>query len=177
MRSGLPVRNYLLSLPLAALAFVALAVVEESQAFLPALGLGVAPPSSLPPEASSEAEQAVRRFNAALERAYAQGSAAPLGTGAASPSLQAALEAELSHAATGPATKGLALDVFMVLDAEPDREGGWEVTTEETWASSPIEGKTRARLRFRYRLAREARGLRVDEMIPLLPEPVRGRNP
>jgi hypothetical protein len=168
------VRRYLLTLPVAAVAFMGLAVVDERETFLAAWGFGgPAPASTAPTAASAEAEAAVRAFNAALESGYAEGSAAPLAGARVSPDVLRAVEAELSHPLTGAASRGLRLLGLSFVQVEPAGEGGWTLTTEETWGrpDSPGAGAP-SRLRFRYRLGPSGEGLRIEEMTPVLPEPV-----
>lgn len=167
-------RRFLLTLPLAAIAFMGIAIVDERETFLAAWGLGAPEPPATPATAApAEAEEAVRAFNALLEQCYAAGSAAPLGGARVSPDVLRGVEAELSHPAAGAASRGLRLLRLALVQVEPAGEGAWSLTTEETWGGpAPGSARIASRLRFRYRLATSGEGLRIEEMTPVLPEPV-----
>lgn len=166
-----PVRRYLVALPVAALTFMALAVLDERETFLSALRppSPPAPVAAGPSAESDRAVEAVRAFARALETAYRDGSSEPLAPLALSPELRAELALELGDARLRPATAGLALRNFELLAVEPAGEGAWQVTTDETWMGAA--GGKRHRLRFRYALAGLAGDLRIDGMVPMLPEP------
>jgi hypothetical protein len=166
------VRRWLLTLPLAAIAFVALAIVDERETFLAAWGFGgPAPTSTAPTAASAEAEAAVRAFNTALERCYAEGSAAPLAGVRVAPDVRHAVEGELAHAASRAAARGLRLQGLSFVQVEPTGESAWSLTTEETWGH-PEPGTARSRLRFRYRVVLSAGGPTLEDVTAVLPEPV-----
>ena len=153
---------------------MALAILDERDTFLAAWGLGgpASPPAGAK-AASAEAEDAVRTFNATLERCYTEGSTAPLEGARVSSDVLRAVAAELAHPVAGPASRALRLTRLAFVRVEPSGDGGWSLTTEEVWgwpAASPA--RTASRLRFRYRLAPAGDGLRVEEMTPVLPEPV-----
>jgi hypothetical protein len=83
------------------------------------------------------------------------------------------VEAELAHPATGAASRGLRLLGLSFVQVEPAGEGGWSLTTEETWGRPDSGGADAlSRLRFHYRLGPSGEGLRIEEMTPVLPEPV-----
>lgn len=168
-----PVARYLVALPVAALAFMALAILDQRETFLSAFGSpALAPPAASGPTPESDrAVAAVRELAAALEEAYRDGSVGPLARVAIAPPLRAELDLELGDPRLRQASAGLELGDFELLSVEPVGDGGWQVTTDETWSAA--DGKSRHRLRFRYALSARAAGLRIDEMLPILPEPVR----
>ena len=167
-RSGLPVRRYAAAIGVAAAGFLALSMVDQRDVFLSAWGLAPGPAVVKSGE-GAPAEHAVRGFLGALEAAYGAGDAASLGTISISEPLREEVASELAHPLTRAASAGLVLSRLEVLRVEPRPPAGGEVATDETWTSPT--GR-RSRLRFRYRLATDGEGLRVNEMTPLLPEPV-----
>lgn len=170
--SGLPVRRYLASLAVAALAFMALAILDQRETFLGALLPGrSAPEAGAAPDQAAEADRAVgavRAFNAAVGEAYVRRSSAPLEGVAMSDAVRAELELEIGDRVAGPAATGLRLTDLEVLRVEP-AGGAWQVTTDETWSGAGVT--SRHRLRFRYRLVPAGERLRVEEITPILPEP------
>ncbi len=151
-----------------------LAIVDERETFLAAWGLRGATPAPTAATAESvAAEEAVRAFNGALERCYADGSTLPLEGTRVSSDVFRAVEAELSHPVAGPASRALRLMRLAFVRVEPSGDGGWSLTTAETWGwPEPAPARVASRLRFRYRLASSGGGLRIEEMTPVLPEPV-----
>lgn len=167
----LPLRRYLLTLPIAAAAFMGLAILDQRETFLAAWGFSAgAPVTTGPTQASAEAEETVRAFNRVLERCYADLSVMPLRGERVAPELVRFLEAEISHPEAGGAARGMRLTKLSFVQVEPAAAGGWSLTTDETWGWDD-PARRPSRLRFRYRLAAAGGGLRVEEMTPVLPEP------
>ncbi|HEU5250192.1 MAG TPA: hypothetical protein VFW15_09405, partial [Thermoanaerobaculia bacterium] len=125
-------------------------------------------------EADVPAERAVLEFVAALEEAYRIGRVAPLEALPLSPLVREEIASELSHPVTRAASAGLTLRRLEVLRIESRPPEGWEVSTDETWV---VPGGARSRLRFRYRLGRDGDVFRVNQMTPLMPEPVSETRP
>ena len=170
---GIPIGRYLLTLPVAAVAFIGIAVLDERETFLAAWWPARAALAAVEGSGrdSGRAIEAVRTFGAALERAYGLGSPEPLKGVSMAAALRAELAAELSDPRLRPFCAGLALTDLTAVQLEPSGAGGWRVITGETWSGPGEAG--RHRLRFRYTLSPEGKGFRIDEMTPVLPEPVR----
>ena len=169
-RPGLPVRLYLLAIPICVLAFIALALMDQPQTLLSLL------PSKTPASASrmastresAAAEALVRRANAALEACYREGSDSAL----QSVPFSTEMRSQIVQDSAFQHRRGLSphhIANFTVLKVEPEGTG-WSVTTDETWTAA--DGRA-SRLRFRYALVPVGAGLKVASMTPLLPEPVR----
>ncbi len=181
-RARLPLSRYVVAVPLAALLFVAVAVIQEKETFLPLLGLGASAPAAagaLAPESERQARQLVDRLNRQLQGCYAAGDAGALSALPLAAGLLARLQLELRFAlAQGePPPRLEALEVLQVASTS---HHGWSVTTDETWAwgSPGSAGAYRRRLRLRYDLAAQERGgLLVEEITPLLPDPARAARP
>jgi len=172
-----PVARYFIALPVAAVLFMALAIVDEREVFLSALGEPQRPAAPVEETSNPEAERAVaavRGLAAAVQAAYRDGSSKPLTAVALAPELRAELELEVAPRDGRERVSELALNEFELLSVEPGGDGSWSVTTDETWVASG--GGERHRLRFRYRIAENAGTFRVDEMVPILPEIERAAN-
>jgi hypothetical protein len=159
------VRSYAGTLLVATVAFLGIGIVDQRDYFLRTWGFRS---DARPADAEGlRAEGAVRAFLAALQAAYRTSTAAPLEPVALAPGLRQEIAAELAHPAAHGGSAGLALTSLDVLRVEPLPRSGFEVTTDETWTSPA--GRD-SRIRYRYRVGQD---LRIDEMTPLLPEPVR----
>ena len=168
-RGGLPVGAYVATLLAAAVGFMALSILDQKDLFFTAWGFTTAPaPAPVAVADGSAAKAAVRQLNSALETAQTRGDSSALDSVPLSP----ALRGELLDAVSRGGGSDLALAEFEILRLEPRPLSGWEVTTDETWKSAG----SRSRLRFRYRLSQSDRVLRIDEMTPLLPEPVSAKS-
>lgn len=162
------------ALPLFALLFIGLSMLDQRETFAPLLGLS--PEASAPagPEADlargAAAERTVRDYNAALAESQRTGAPGALTTLAA-PVLTAELGAELSFSRgqRDPPLELIRLEVLSVEPA-PGAPGSFTVLTDESWAAAEPAGKS-SRLRFRYTVAPAAGELRVEAAVPVLPEP------
>jgi hypothetical protein len=170
-KPGLPVRAYLLTIPVAVLLFLGVALADQPDTLLSLLPRKA--PVSVQPEAPTPQSQAavalVEAFNASLAAAYEAASPEPLRRISISSELQAQIvqELELLKTLGLPAPKPGAGSVLQV---EPTSQGGWEVTTEESWSAA---GGLASRLRYRYGLVPEGGRTVISSMDPILPEPVR----
>lgn len=171
---GLPVRRYLVWLPVAAVGFMLLAMADQWQTFASLFGIEPASPVdlALSPEVKARAEQAVREFNAALEGSYRAGSVTADDGALLSTELRDSLERELEfvEAHRLPFATTSSAIAFRESRALPDES--IEVVTEEVWTSSAAVPGRRSRLRFRYRVRIADNGTRVESMRPIMPRAV-----
>jgi hypothetical protein len=168
----LPVARFLLTLPAAALAFIAIAILDQRETFLSAWG--ITPPAPAVAKSTPGSEQAlaaIGAFNRAMERAYRLGSAQALAEVSLGGELRSRLTEEFSYLPALARASGMELSDFKVISVEPSGAGGWRVTTDETWAAA--NATRRNRLRFRYVLLAAGGAPRIDDITPILPEPVR----
>ena len=172
----LPVRRYLLAVPVGALLFMALSLVVERETFFSLFKM-FDPPASPDPAASRPAQALVERCNRAIEAAYRQGGPSPLGQ----VPMAAELREELARAVTYARARRepplrLASQAFIRVEPLPGG-AGWTLETDEVWVWDAAQGTPagRSRLRFRFRLAEAGGSLRLEEMTPILPEPSRAR--
>jgi len=165
---GVPVRRYLVWVPVMAVTFVVASIVQEWPVFRDALGL--APPSAEAAGTSEALVQAVRRFDTVVGTTYATGSTEALSPDVAAPEVVDDLRRELAFAAGRPHEGPLALASFSFLRVDKVETDRWTVSTEETWAN-PDDRAQAQRLRYRYLVARFQTGFRVEAVDPVLPEP------
>ncbi|MBI5527433.1 MAG: hypothetical protein HY897_13955 [Deltaproteobacteria bacterium] len=162
-------------MPAAVLAFMAIAVMDQREVFLPLAGLGPeAAPAPSRPEAAAAAERLVRGYNAAIEAAGPGGGADRLDAVALSGDLRSATRRELAFARTLPGVCPLRSAAFAVRLLDPLPSGGFTVETDETWTPDCPPGVSSprpSRLRHRYTII-DRNGLRIEQAVPVPPDPV-----
>lgn len=122
----------------------------------------------------AEAKRLVLELNYQMEAAFRTGAPPAAGASPVSPSLAGEIAADIafSRSAGEPA---LAAEVLEVLDVAPRDGGGWSVVTKEAWRPAPPQPAPGGSFhsRYRYTIAAEGGRLRIEEMVPILPEPPR----
>lgn len=166
---GFRARRYLLVVPLAALLFIALAMIEQRDTFLPAIGLARAPTADLVAGADAARTARLGAAVTALNRAYAAASAAGTPGPLAGAPIAAALRRELVAALGVARARGelpARLASSRLIGVAPADGGRWSLTTEETWRGGTAARPWRSTLRFSYRLTEEGGGARIEEIRP-----------
>ncbi|MBW2733960.1 MAG: hypothetical protein JRH20_16350 [Deltaproteobacteria bacterium] len=172
---GLPVRRYLLTLLVAMLLFIGLSMLQQQEAFLPLFGVGrdqAMKAGHKPADMAGEhkAKEIVIRFNSALQAAYRTGSTANL-PASDMVKMQTAQVVQFSKNRKEPPPTLKAQRIIRVTSIPP---ADWTVISEELWSwAGGVGPASQSRLRYRYTLVPTAKGLRVEEMKPMLPEPRR----
>lgn len=174
--SELPVGRYLLAVPVAVLAFLALTMAQERDVFLPWLGLAAPEPAV---ETRTEAAaRALARVNAfAAARADVQrGGTWPRGL--AAPEATARLTEAAGYARRRGLAQPTALTAARVVSVEPWGGGAWRVVREETWSMTEPGGAPAgaATTRLLYELAPHEGALRIESVAPALEDPMRAHH-